>query len=539
MREGAVMPDETDLNPDQISGLIEHSLRRLGAPARRDAAGAVRAWIARIDALLSAQLAEVMHHPDFQRLEAAWRGLHYLVTRPEDCPDLRIRALSCAKQELYADLARAVEFDQSALFHKVYDETYGTPCGQPFGLLVGDFSFSADPDDVEFLKLLSGVAALSHAPFVAAASPRMFGCQRFIELAARRDLAAVFQGVEYGPWGAFRDSLDSNHVALTLPRVLARLPNGEGFRQPAGFNFEEFIGGRDPDKCLWMSAAWAYAANVADAFAKYGWFARTRGVEGGGKVSGLQVCDFSDEGDGTQKRVCEFAIDDRQEFHLSTLGFLPLLQSWNNDFAVFMGAQSCQRPRAYQDEDAYANAQLLARVDLLLCASRFVHCLKLLARDCYWAEGREECERRLNRWIKDYIVSGAHSQSESGLARAPLNDALVQARHVPGSIHEVVAWLRPEFQLEFSTASMRLLAAIPYPHPYRPAPVEPSWLRWKDDTIARMARAIRDSGRFADLPILADALEEAGCADERILGHCRDEWAGHAAGCWVLDALLA
>ncbi len=247
---------------------------------------------------------------------------------------------------LLKDLEKAVEFDQSTLFKKVYEEEYGTLGGEPYSMLVGDYEFSRTLDDINMLKLVSGVAASAHAPFIANASSKLFNMDSFVELTAPRDLSKIFEGVEYMAWKSFRDSEDSRYVALTLPRVLGRLPYGEEFKRVHEFNFEEFVDGRDHDKYLWMGAAWAYSANIADCYSKYGWMARTRGVEGGGKVEDLPVHTFAtDDGDVAAKCPTEIAISDRREFELSNLGFLPLVHSKNNDFAVFMGAQSCQKPK--------------------------------------------------------------------------------------------------------------------------------------------------------------------------------------------------
>ena len=226
------------------------------------------------------------------------------------------------------------------------------------------------------------MAAAAHAPFVAAAGPKMFNLDSFTELANPRDLAKIFDSVEYAAWKSFRESEDSRYVALTMPRVLARLPYGENFKRVDEFNFEENVDGKDHDKYLWMNAAWAYAARITDAFAKYGWMARTRGVEGGGKVEGLPVHTFpTDDGDVAMKCPTEIAISDRREFELSNLGFLPLLHSKDSDFAVFMGAQSCQKPKTYFDPAANANAELSAKFNCILCTSRFAHYLKVMARD--------------------------------------------------------------------------------------------------------------------------------------------------------------
>src|SRR5438105_7698126 len=269
-----------------------------------------------------------MHAPEFQQLEATWRGLHYLVRQSETGESLKIRVLNVKKRELFKDLAKAVEFDESGLFEKVYEEEYGQLGGQPYGLLVGDYEFDRSAEDVSLLKMVSNVAAASHAPFVAAAGSKLFNMDRFTELSAPRDLAKIFDSVEYAAWKSFRESEDSRYTALTLPRVLSRLPYGAEFKRVTEFNFEESVDGTDHEKYAWMNSAWAYAARVTDAVAKWGWMARTRGVEGGGKVEGLPVHTFpTDEGDIAMKCPTEIAISDRREFELSNLGFLPLLHN--------------------------------------------------------------------------------------------------------------------------------------------------------------------------------------------------------------------
>jgi type VI secretion system protein ImpC len=435
-----------------------------GHVVSKDVEANIKYWMAEIDKKLSAQVDEIMHHPDFQRLEASWRGLHYLVHKPESDEGLKIRVLNITKRELLKDLEKAVEFDQSTLFKKIYEEEYGQLGGEPYGMLVGDYEFSRTLDDINMLKLISGVAACAHAPFVAAASAKLFNFERFTDLTAPRDLTKIFEGVEYGAWKSFRDSEDSRYVALTLPRALARLPYGES-KQISEFNYEEAVDGKDHDKYLWMNAAWAYSGLIADAYSKYGWMARTRGVEGGGKVDGLPVHIFpSDEGGLAAKCPTEIAISDRREFELSKLGFLPLLHSKNTDFAVFMGTQSCNKPKTYFEADANANAELSAKFNYILCVSRFAHYLKVMARDKIGSFMEvNDCERWLNKWIANYVISNPQDVGDETKAKSPLSDAKVVVQAVKGKPgwYEAVAWLRPHFQLETLTASMRLVAEVP------------------------------------------------------------------------------
>jgi type VI secretion system protein ImpC len=455
---------ERERNKDYVGQFLRQVVQP-GQVVSKDVEANIKYWIAEIDKKLSGQMNEIMHHPDFQKLEGTWRGLHYLVHQSETGDSLKLRVLNVSKRDLLKDLEKAVEFDQSALFKKVYEEEYGQLGGEPYGMLVGDYEFGRHPEDISLLKMVSNVAAAAHAPFVAAAAPKMFNFDRFTELTAPRDLAKIFTSVEFAAWKSFRESEDSRYVSLTLPHVLARLPYGQDFKRIEEFNFEEFVDGKDHDKYLWMNASWAYAARVTDAYAKDGWFARTRGVEGGGKVEGLPVHTFpTDDGDVAMKCPTEIAIPDRREFELSNLGFLPLLHSKNRDFAVFMGTQSCQKPKTYFDPDANANAELSAKFNYLLCVSRFAHYLKVMARDKIGSFMEvKDCERWLNEWILNYVVSNPESVGEDTKARQPLADARVEVRAVKGKPgwYEAVAWLRPHFQLETLTTSMRLVAEVP------------------------------------------------------------------------------
>jgi type VI secretion system protein ImpC len=435
-----------------------------GHVVSKDVETNIKFWIAEIDKKLSSQLNEIMHHPEFQQLEGTWRGLHYLVHQSETGETMKIRVLNVSKRDLFKDLEKAAEFDQSSLFKKIYEEEYGQLGGQPYGMLIGDYEFGRNAEDISLLKMISNVAAAAHAPFVAAAAPKMFNFDRFDELSKPRDLAKIFDSVEYAAWKSFRESEDSRYVSLTMPHVLGRLPYGKDFKRVTEFNFEEFVDGKDHDKYLWMNASWAYAARITDAFAKYGWFARTRGVEGGGKVEGLPVHTFpTDDGDVAMKCPTEIAISDRREFELSNLGFMPLLHSKGRDFAVFMGAQSCQKPKTYFDPAANANAELSAKFNLILCTSRFAHYLKVMARDkigSFMEVG--ECQQWLNDWITNYCVD-PNGASDETKARRPLAEASVEVRAVAGKPgwYEAVAYLRPHFQMETLTTSMRLVAEVP------------------------------------------------------------------------------
>jgi type VI secretion system protein ImpC len=373
--------------------------------------------------------------------------------------------LNVSKKDLLKDMERASEFDQSALFKKVYEDEYGMFGGAPFGALVGDYEFGRHPQDIALLERISNVAAAAHAPFISAAAPELFGWDSFTELSGPRDLAKVFDTVEYVKWKSFRDSEDSRYVGLTLPHTLARLPYGEDTVPVEAFNFEEDVDGKDHHKYLWTNAAYSFGARLTDAFAKYGWLAAIRGVEGGGLVEGLPTHTFAtDDGEVALKCPTEIAITDRREKELSDLGLIPLCHCKGTDFAAFFGAQSTQKPKVYDRDEANANARLSTMLNYILCVSRFAHFLKAMARDKIGSfMERDECERWLNRWITNYCLANPENAGPETKARNPLREAQVVVREVRGKpgCYEAVAHLRPHFQLDELSVSLRLVAELP------------------------------------------------------------------------------
>jgi type VI secretion system protein ImpC len=435
-----------------------------GMSVDKDTVAMINDRISRIDELISAQLNEILHHPDLQKLEASWRGLHQLVKNTETGSRLKLRLLNVNQKELQNDLEKAVEFDQSALFKKIYEEEYGTFGGHPFSLLVGDYSFGRHPQDIALLEKLSNVAAAAHAPFIAAASPRLFDMGSFTELAVPRDLSKVFESLELIKWRAFRESEDSRYVTLALPRFLLRLPYGPETSPVEGMNFVEDVSGSDHEKYLWGNAAWVLAQRSTEAFAKYGWCAAIRGAEGGGAVEGLPAHTFrTSSGDLSLKCPTEVAITDRREKELNDLGFIALCHKKNSDLAVFFGGQTTNRPKVYNKDAANANAQLSARLPYVLAASRFAHYLKVIMRDKVGSfQARSDIEAFLNNWIADYVLinpSASHEQK----ARFPLGEARVDVTEVPGKpgAYRATCFLKPHFQMEELTASIRLVAELP------------------------------------------------------------------------------
>jgi type VI secretion system protein ImpC len=434
-----------------------------GQVVNKDVETNIKLWISAIDQKLTGQLNDIMHHEKFQKMEGTWRGLHYLVSQSETGETLKIRVLNVTKDELKNDLDRAVEFDMSETFKKVYEEEYGQLGGFPFGMLVGDYDFDARRSgDVKLAQGMSGIAAAAHAPFVAAVSPKSFNMERFSELSNPRDLAKIFTGPDYAAWQSFRESEDSRYVALTCPRVLAREVYGEKFRPVAEFNFEENVDGTDHDKYLWMNAAWCYAARITDAYSKHGWMARSRGVEGGGKVEGLPVHTFpTDDGDVAMKCPTEIAITERREQELEKLGFLSLIHCKGRDFAAFMSATSAQKPKKYDRDNATANAMLSTKINQLMCVSRFAHFLKVMVRNRVGSfMERGDMERWLNRWINNYTLGNPETASDADKAEKPLAWAEIKVADVPGQpgVYKAVAHMRPHFQLEALDISLRMVA---------------------------------------------------------------------------------
>ncbi len=430
----------------------------------RDTEAMINARIAQIDHLLSIQLNEILHHPSFQRLEATWRGLRYLLDQSETSVMLKIRVLNCSKRELLRDLQRAPEFDQSAIFKKVYEEEFGIFGGDPFGALVGDFEFTRHPEDIELLEKMSQVAAGAHAPFLTAAAAELMNLESFTNLDQPRDLAKIFDTTEYAKWKSFRQSEDSRYVGLCVPHILMRLPYGRETKVVDGFNYEEGVDGTDHTKYLWGNAAYALGARLTQSFAMYGWCASIRGVEGGGLVEGLPAHTFkTDDGDIALKCPTEIAITDRREKELADLGFIPLVHCKGTDYAAFFSAQSAQKSKLYDSDSANANARLSTQLPYLLAVSRFAHYMKTIMRDKIGSfMSRSDCERFLNKWIMQYVTEDDNAAPITK-AQYPLREARVEVAEVPGKpgVYRAIAFLRPHFQLDELTVSLRLVAELP------------------------------------------------------------------------------
>ena len=423
------------------------------------------ARIAEVDHLISRQVSAIMHAPEFQRLEGSWTGLQYLVRNTSTGHNLKIKVLNTTKKELVKDFNSALEFDQSAMFKKVYAEEFGTFGGAPFGTLLGDFELTRQPEDMYFIDQMSRIAAAAHAPFISAASPELLGLETYSDLGKPRDLSKVFDTVEYAKWKSFRESEDSRYVGLTLPRFLGRLPfNPKDGTTVEGFNFVEDVDGTDHSKYLWCNAAYAFGSKLTNAFEDFGWCAAIRGVEGGGLVEDLPTHTFkTDEGEVALKCPTEIAITDRREKELSDLGFISLVHCKNTDYAAFFGAQSAQKAKKYNTNSANANAVLSSQLQYIFAVSRIAHYMKSMMRDKIGSfASASNVEDFLNRWLAQYVLLDDNASQEAK-AQFPLREASVQVSEVPGraGVYRAVSFLRPHFQLDELSVSLRLVAELP------------------------------------------------------------------------------
>jgi type VI secretion system protein ImpC len=470
----ALLQKEFKPKSDRAREEVETAVRTLAAQVLEDkdliaddAINSINAIVAEIDRKLAEQINLIMHNPQFQALEGSWRGLHYLINNTETDEMLKIKVFNISKKDLAKTLKKykGTAWDQSPIFKKVYELEYGQLGGEPYGCLVGDYYFDHSAPDVELLSGMAQIAAASHAPFIAAASPTTMQMDSWGELANPRDLTKIFQTPEYAAWRSMRESDDSKYVGLAMPRFLSRMPYGAKTNPVEEFEYEEDTSGADSSKYTWCNAAYAMAVNINRAFKLYGWCSRIRGVESGGAVEGLPVHTFpSDDGGVDMKCPTEIAISDRREAELAKNGFMPLIHRKNSDVAAFIGAQSLNKPAEYDDPDATANANLAARLPYMFACCRFAHYLKCIVRDKIGSfKERADMERWLSNWILNYVDGDPANSSEETKARKPLAAAEVVVEEVEGNpgYYTSKFFLRPHYQLEGLTVSLRLVSKLP------------------------------------------------------------------------------
>ncbi|HEX3382386.1 MAG TPA: type VI secretion system contractile sheath large subunit [Paraburkholderia sp.] len=487
--EGQAQPGEAGLETSDFANLlqkefkpksekakeaVETAVRTLAEQALRDTnvisgdvLATIEALIAQIDEKLTAQINQIIHSEEFQKVESAWRGLHYLVNNTETDETLKIRVMNVSKGDLYKTLKKykGTAWDQSPIFKKLYEEEYGQFGGEPYGALVADYFFDNGGPDVDLLTQIAKISAAAHAPFIAGADPAVMLMDSWQELANPRDLTKIFQTPEHAAWRSLRESEDSRYVGLAMPRFLARAPYGAKTNPVEEFDFEEDTAGADSGKYAWANAAYAMATNINRSFKMYGWCSRIRGIESGGAVENLPVHAFpTDDGGVDMKCPTEIAISDRREAELAKNGFMPLVHKKNSDFAAFIGAQSLHKPAEFEDPDATANANLAARLPYLFACSRFAHYLKCIVRDKVGSfKEKDDMQRWLQNWILQYVDGDPVHSTEESKARRPLAAAEVVVEEVEGNpgYYTSKFFLRPHYQLEGLTVSLRLVSKLP------------------------------------------------------------------------------
>ena len=459
---------------DQAKTAVEQAVKTLAQQALAntdlvsdDALRSIEGIIAEIDRKLTEQVNLILHHKDFQQLESAWRGLHYLVNNTETDEMLKIRVMAISKKDLHKTLRKfkGTAWDQSPIFKKVYEEEFGQFGGEPYGTLVADYHFDHSPPDVELLGEMAKVAAAAHAPLITGANPTLFQMDSWSELANPRDLTKIFQTPEYAAWRSLRESEDSKYIGLAMPRFLGRLPYGSKTDPVEEFAFEEDTSGASSDKYNWVNAAYGMAVNINRSFKEYGWCSRIRGIESGGAVANLPSHTFpTDDGGVDQKCPTEIAISDRREAELAKNGMMPLIHRKNSDIAAFIGAQSLHKPAEYTDPDATANANLAARLPYLFATCRFAHYLKCIVRDKVGSyKSRADMQNWLQGWIEQYVDLNSETSPEDVKARQPLAAAEVVVEEVEGNpgYYTSKFFLRPHYQLEGLSVSLRLVSKLP------------------------------------------------------------------------------
>ncbi len=425
--------------------------------------------IAGIDRLLSVQVDEIIHHPRFQRLEGSWRGLIWLVRIADGLKGVKIRVLNLSWRELTRDLERAIEFDQSEAFNKIYTLEFDTPGGEPYGLIVADYEPSKHPKDLETLRAFAGVVAAPHAPTVIGCSPAMFGIDRFRELVPTIDLPGMFLRPEFASWRSLRTGTeDTRYLGVAFPRILMRLPYRPDGSRADGFVYREAVHAEDARNWLWGSAAYAFGVVVIRSFGTYGWFGDIRGagrdLSGGGLLDDMPFPWFTTDRPRVALRPpVEAMLTERQERELAELGFIPLMTARLTSYLVFNSNQSVWQPTRYDKPAARANAKLSSMLQQILCASRFAHYIKVIARDIIGASTTPEtCRDRLSAWVFNYTMGGGSETSLEMKSRYPLQSAQIDVRELPGKPghYALIARLQPQFQLDEMGATFNLISTV-------------------------------------------------------------------------------
>ncbi len=439
------------------------AVSQLGQPVERLDKNLVDAMIAGLDSQISNQLDQILHHPDFQKMESTWRGLKFVVDRTDFRRNTRVEILNVSKDALRESFEDSPELIQSALYRHVYSGAYDQAGADPYSAMIGNFDFDSSAQDVALLGEVSKVASAAHCPFISAASADFFRKGSMEDWKKIPDLSAYMETTDFIKWNSFRESEDARYVGLTFPRFALRVPYGPDTEPVKAFNYTENVKGADHDRYLWGNTAFAFAANMTRAFAQDGWCVQIRGPQSGGKVENLPV-HLYDAGKGKEMKIpTEIAIDETLEFAAANLGFIPLVHYQGKDFASFFSANSAKKPELYDDPAATANSRVNARLPYILLASRLAHYLKVLQRENIGTtKDRKRIEMELNRWLKT-LITEMPNPSESVIARYPLRAGQVTVEEIeenPG-FYKVSMMFQPHFQVEGMDIALQMVGKMP------------------------------------------------------------------------------
>lgn len=407
--------------------------------------------IAEIDRKLGAQLDEVLHHEDFQKMESAWRGLKFTVDATDFRENIKLELLNVSKGDLLEDFEDSPELVKSGLYKHIYTAEYGQFGGEPVGVMIANYDFGPGPQDIKLLRNIAGVAAMAHAPFIAAAGPQFFGVDDFQGIPNLKDLKSIFEGPQYTKWQSFRETEDARYVGLTLPRFLLRLPYDPENNPVKAFNYNEDVHGNHKSY-LWGNTSFAFATRLADSFAQYRWCPNIIGPASGGTVEDLKLHQYESMGEITTKIPTEVLISDRREFELAEEGFIALTMRKGSDNAAFFSANSVQKPKFFgttaEGKAAETNYKLGTQLPYMFIVSRLAHYIKVLQREQIGSwKNRADLERELNNWIRQY-VSGSDTVTAGVRGRRPLREAQITVEDVEGDPgwYKVGMKVRPHFK---------------------------------------------------------------------------------------------
>jgi len=425
----------------------------------------IDAMIVEIDQRLSAQVNVILHSEAFQKLESIWRGLKFLIDRVDFRENIKVEMLNVSKEDLLTDFEDSPEVPKSGLYKTAYSNEYGVFGGKPFGCMVANYEFNAGPQDILLLQKCASVAAMSHAPFIANASPEMFGEQSFLTLPNLKDLKSLFEGPQYARWHGFRESEDARYVGLCMPRFLLRLPFGEKTVPVKAFNFNEDVVGNH-DRYLWGHSSIALATRIADSFAKYRWCPNIIGPQAGGSVESLPLHQYEAMGEIQTKIPTEVLLTERREYELSEEGFIGLTFRKDADNACFFSANSVQKAKFFgnspEGKAAETNYRLGTQLPYMMIMCRLSHYLKVLQREQIgsWKE-RVDLERELNTWIGQYVAD-MDDPAPGVRSRRPLRKASIKVEDVEGQPgwYRCNLQVRPHFKYMGASFTLSLVGKL-------------------------------------------------------------------------------